>query len=154
MTETPSIQPKTLKSIAWWKAGLVGMVVSTVSVVVYLILGNWTEWFGADTSGVIEWLLIVALIVPTIIYTILFTARNSDAPNSRLATIAVSIMTVTPPTSVFYYIILEFVAIFSGPSERWDWEDTQETIIFFVTVYAVTTIFASVAWLFFGRKNN
>ncbi len=152
MTQTPTKQPNTPKPIVWWKAGLLGMVVSTVSVVVYLILGNLTEWFGADTGEVNDWLLIVSLTVPTLIYIILFTARNSDAPTNRLATIAVGIMTVTPPTSMFYYIILEFVAIFSGPSERWDWDDMQETIIFIATVYAVTTIFASVAWLFFGRK--
>jgi len=53
------------------------MVVSTISAVVYLIVGNAIEWAFADSGDVIEWLIIVALIVPTIIYTILFTARNS-----------------------------------------------------------------------------
>lgn len=86
------------------------MVVSTISAVVYLIVGNAIEWAFADSGDVIEWLIIVALIVPTIIYTILFTARNSDAPTNRPATIAVGIMTVTPPTSMFYYVILEFAA--------------------------------------------
>lgn len=154
MTETTDITTKARKPIAWWKAGLLGMVVSTISLVAYLIIGNAIEWAFADTGDVNEWLLIVALIVPTIIYTILFTARNSDVPTNRLATIAVSIMTATPPACLVYNVSLAVADFFFGSSRRWDWDQIQQVIIFLVTVYAAATILATAAWLILGRKHR
>ncbi len=143
----PTIPPKTRKPIAWWKAGLLGALISFGCILGYLIFNNVLEEVYQS-----ELFLLAILIVPTLIYTAIYTALNSDHPNNRTHTILVALMSSTITIIGVIWMIAEFAAIFSGTPFGWVQKNLLTILGYFFFTYGSAAIIAIVLWSLFGRK--
>ncbi len=147
MTETPTIPPKTRKPIAWWKAGLLGALVSLGCIIVCFVFNN--VWDEIDQSGLF---FLAAIIVTPLIYTAIYTAINSDHPKNRAHTILVALMSSTIPIIFVIWLLASVAVIFGGTAFGWAQENVLTIIGYFLFTYGSTAIIAIIIWSAFGRK--
>lgn len=131
----------------WWKAGLLGALISFGCIAGYIAFAN--IW---DNIHLSELFLLAVLLVPTLIFTTIYTALNTDNPKNRTHTVWVALMSITFPILLVIYFIAEFAAIFSGTPFGWVQEHLLTIIGYFFFTYSSTAIIAVAIWSLFGRK--
>ncbi len=155
MTETLTIQAKTRKPIAWWKAGLLGALVSLGCLSAYLIVD---DIFDIDSKYIIDPsddILFVILVVPTLVYIAIYTALGKNQPKNLVSTIKVALMSITIPAIFAYYVVYLvmwlFFKIFTDEATTWGIKELTFALAFFGTIYGGTAIVAIILWFLFGR---
>ncbi len=157
MTQTPIIPPKTRKPIAWWKAGLLGMVVNLCSILVYLGIDDLTEGISISSWYMDDYVLAVVLTLPTLIFNAIYTNLNKNSAKNLIQTVKVAWLSITVPVVYAYYIIYIFKvllsAIFADEIFRWGIKETFDTIAFFSIIYGCTAVIAAALIMFSAESS-
>lgn len=147
MTQEPIPQPSSLKPSKWWKAGLLGALVSFVCLFAYLVFAN--DMHNMELS---ELLFIGVLILPSLIYTAIYTARNRTNPKNLTNTILVSLLCISIPAFFATWFIAALGSMFEGGIIEWAMKHWFDITLFIFFILAATAIVASILWNIFGRK--
>ncbi len=153
MTQEETIQPKTRKSISWWKAGLwggIGFLLSAPLALYFtistfsLVEDNLRDWVVYIISGLI---LFAPAIITAISVAVYGNGKNHYYKTIGATLIALNIMLLL---SALFYILIVAKPHTKGISRR----DMQNLVVALPIFYSASIIASSFLWLVFGNSNK